>query len=55
MKKKPGMKVFYTYVKPKTPQEKEEAERRLQSAYDILFDAMQEKGLFRIKKTNGTV
>ena len=50
MKKKPKMKVVYTYVEPKTPQEKEEAERRLQDAYNILFDAMQEKGLLRTNK-----
>lgn len=39
-KKKVEMKVTYRYIKPKTPQQAEEAKRRLEAAYDILFDAM---------------
>ena len=39
MKNKPEMKMTYHYVKPKTKEEAEEAERRLIAAYDILFDA----------------
>ena len=35
---KPDMKIEYVYVKPKTKEEAEEAERRLIAAYDILFD-----------------
>lgn len=36
--KKKEPKITYTYIEPKTPQEAEEAERRLASAYDILFN-----------------
>ena len=39
-KKKVEMEVIYHYIEPKTPQEAEEAERRLDAAYDILFEAM---------------
>lgn len=39
MKKKEELKVTYNHVEPKTPQEAEEAERRLSAAYDILFEA----------------
>jgi len=39
MKNKKGeLKVTYEYVEPKTPQEAEEAERRLQKVFDILLD-----------------
>lgn len=37
-KKKPELKITYKYIKPKTKEETEEAERRLIAAYDILFD-----------------
>lgn len=36
-KKNPEMKVVYTFIEPKTKAEEEEAERRLASAYDIVF------------------
>lgn len=37
------MKITYTYIESKTPQEKEGAERRLASAYDILFDETEKR------------
>jgi len=38
-KAKLEMKVTYNYLEPKTRQEAEEAQRRLDSAFDILFEA----------------
>ncbi len=33
-----GLKITYTYVEPKTPEEKAEQERKVQKAFDILFE-----------------
>ena len=33
------MKIVYKYLEPKTRQEVEEAQRRLNSAFDVLFEA----------------
>ncbi len=46
-KNKNDIKITYHYVEPKTPQEREEAERRLQGAYKILFDATIESERWR--------
>ena len=45
-KAKNSIKVEYVYVEPKNEQEREEQEQRLNSAYDILFNAVlaQRKG-----------
>lgn len=42
--KRPKMEVMYTYIEPKTPQEAEDAHRRLTSAYDILFAEVLKRG-----------
>jgi len=36
-KKKPEMKIKFIYIEPKTKEEAEEAQRRLDSVYDILL------------------
>ena len=38
LRKKPEMKVTYTYIKPKNEAEAEEYKRRIDKAYDILFE-----------------
>ena len=38
MKKNPEMKVTYTYVEPKTEEERKIQEDNVSKAYDILFD-----------------
>lgn len=38
-KKKEELKVTYHYVEPKTKEEKEEWERRVNKAFEILFEA----------------
>ena len=42
-KRSPEMKIVYKYIKPKTKEEAEEAERRLIAAYDILFDETEKR------------
>ena len=39
-KAKNSIKVEYVYVEPKNEQEREEQQQRLNSAYDILFNAV---------------
>lgn len=53
MKKLPELKFTYHYIEPKTPEEKEEAERRLQAVYKILFDiTLESEGWRRYKATH---
>lgn len=37
MKRTKKLKVKYIYIEPKTSQEKEEQERKIDSAFDIIF------------------
>lgn len=41
-KKKAEMRVTYHYIEPNTKEEKESQERKVNKAYDLLFDAMLE-------------
>lgn len=52
MKKKKELRVTYHYIEPKTPQETEEAERRLHGAYKILFEATLESEAWKRYKAN---
>ncbi len=38
-KTKSGMKMIYRYIEPNTKEEKEEWERRINKAYELLFEA----------------
>lgn len=40
MKKASEFKITYTYIEPKTPEEKAEQQRKLDRAFDIIFDNM---------------
>ncbi len=54
MKRKKEIKVTYVYVEPKTEEEKKEQERRINHAFDILFDAtLQSKEWKRYKAGKG--
>ena len=43
IKGRPDMEVTYVYAELKTPHEGEAAERRLQQAYDILFEKVEKR------------
>lgn len=43
MKRIKKLKVKYVYIEPKTPQEKEEQQRKIDSAFDIIFRAIVDK------------
>lgn len=38
MKKASKFKVTYTYIEPKTPEEKAEQQRKLNQAFDMIFN-----------------
>lgn len=40
MKKANEFKVTYTYIEPKTPEEKVEQQRKLDQAFDMIFDSI---------------
>lgn len=52
MDKKKELKITYHYVESKTPEEKEEAERRLHGAYKALFEATLESEAWKRYKAN---
>lgn len=47
--------IEYAYIEPKTEAEKEDAERRLDNAYDILFRAVEEMEELEVETKNNGV
>jgi hypothetical protein len=43
MKKDKEIKIVYHYIEPKTEEESQEAERRLDAAFDVLFEIVERK------------
>ena len=50
--KSDGLKITYTYVEPKDEAEKAEQERRVSKAFDILFEATENRLEANKKKMN---
>lgn len=50
MKKAKEFKVTYTYIEPKTPEEKAEQQRKLDQAFDMIFDS-----IFKDEMENGRI